>query len=316
MRYLFITFLAAGTSLVGQSTSSTTQTLIPDVNGGFNNSGPVFASTKSPGSSTHTEYAMGVNGQLVPKESAEEKITIREGGVKVIERLVRRYDQNGQQAASEKIVIEERKTGNTVTTTSTLFRGDINGNFAPAERTKSQAVTQGQVTRTESTVERSGHDGQFTVAERVSATVTQKSKELQESTLTRMRVDTNGNFYEAAREVSDKQTTPDGRVTENKTRYVEGALFEQSVVRTVPGPGGSATTTVDVYGTQAPGVAADPTGRLALKEQQQIVTQPTGGKGGPMTMTVTLRKPTVNDPGRLGPAQLLSQSVCKGNCAP
>jgi hypothetical protein len=320
MRYLFTTFLAAGIVLAGQSGSSNTQTLVPDLNGGFVASNPTYSSTKSPGASSQTEYMMGINGQLVPRESTEEKVTMREGGVKVIERMVRRYDQNGQLAGSEKVVIEEKKSGNTVTTTSTLYRGDLNGNLAPAERTQSQAVTQGQITRTESTVERSGFDGRFAVAERVSATVVQKSKETQEATTSRMRLDTNGNFYEAVREVSEKTAAADGRVTENKTQYVGGALFEQSVSRTVPGPGGSATTTVDVFTTEVPGVTADPTGRLALKvalkEQQQIVVQPTGGKGGPVTQTVTSRRPTVNEPNRLGPAQVLSQSVCKGNCTP
>src|SRR6185436_8916082 len=114
MRYLYISF-AFGTFLFAQSGSSSTQTHIPDLNGGLNASGPTFASTKSAGASSQTEYLPGINGQLVPRESVEEKVTMRDGNTKVIERFIRRYDQNGQPGGTEKIVIEEKKSGNTVT---------------------------------------------------------------------------------------------------------------------------------------------------------------------------------------------------------
>jgi hypothetical protein len=35
-----------------------------------------------------------------------------------------------------------------------------------------------------------------------------------------------------------------------------------------------------------------------------------------MVETVSVRRPTVSDPGTLGPPRQLSQTVCKGDCKP
>ena len=204
-------------------------------------------------------------------------------------------------------MIEERKSGPTTVVTSTTYRGDLNGNLQPAERSVAQTVAQGNTTNTNVTVERPGIDGRLTAAERITQTTVQSSKDAQQQTTTRMRLDSNGNYYEAVREVKDTSLN-NGATVENKAQYVDGQLAEQTVARTVTAPNGSSTTTIDVFATQQPGLTADIGGKLALKEQQQIVKQVSGSA---TTETVTSRKPNVSDPNRLGPPQVLSKTITK-----
>lgn len=308
---IFVTSLAPG------QTSSSLKSAIPGLDGGSTD-GPVYQVSKSAKGSSRVEYSTSINGQLAPRESIEEKVLRDDANGRVVERNVRRFDATGNAGPVEKTVIEERKSGNTLVTTSTVYRGDLNGNLIPAERSVAQAVEQGNTVQTNVTVERSGFDGQMTPVERIAQTTVKSSPETQQQTTTRMRRDANGNFYEAVREVRDTTTTPSsskngGTTVENRAQYVDGALAEQTVARTVTQPNGSRTTVVDVYATQQPGMSADSTGRLALKEQQQIVRE-VGSGGRTATETVTSRKPNVSDPGRLGPAQVLSRTTCNGGC--
>lgn len=309
MRYLCVFVV---TALIALGQASTTSARIPDLNGGYS-SGSTYSSTSGPGGSSRIEYAPSINGTLAPRESVQEKVIRQDSSGKVVERYVRRYDATGNPGPVEKTVIEERRAADgSMQTMSTVYRGDLNGNLHVYERSTSRAVTQGTSTNTETTIERASIDGALKVAEKVSASLTQLSKTAEQQTVTRMRVDTNGNLYEAVREVSDKQVTAQGQTIENRAQYVGGTLAEQSVARTVTSPGGARTTTVDVFSTQAPGLSADPSGRLALKEQQVITSEP--GPGGKVTQTVVSKKPTVSDANRLGPGQVIAQAVCTGDC--
>jgi hypothetical protein len=297
-------------SLAFGQTSSSLKSAIPGLDGAAVE-GPIYQTSKSATGSSRIEYSTSINGRLAPRESVEEKVIREDANGKVVERYVRRFDATGNAGPVEKTVIEERKSGNTLMTTSTVYRGDLNGNLMPAERSVAQAVEQGNTVQTNVTIERSGFDGQMAPVERIAQTTVKSSAEAQQQTTTRMRRDANGNFYEAVREVRDTTTPKNGPAVENRAQYVDGALAEQSVARTVVGPNGSRTTVIDVYATQQPGLSADAGGRLALKEQQQIVRE-VGAGGKTATETVTSRKPNVSDPGRLGPAQVLSRTTCSG----
>lgn len=312
MRYCLslLLLLVTAANLAPGQTSSSLKSAIPGLDGS-SVEGPIYETSKSAKGSSRIEYSTSINGKLAPRESIEEKVIRDDGNGKVIERYVRRFDATGNPGPVEKTVIEERKSGNAVVTTSTVYRGDLNGNLTAAERSVAEAVSQGNTVQTNVTVERSGFDGQMRPVEKISQTTVKSSAEAQQQTTTHLRRDANGNFYEAVREVRESATPKNGPAVENRAQYVDGALAEQSVARTVVGPNGSRTTVIDVYATQQPGVTADVSGRLALKEQQQIVREVSaGGKGA--TETVTSRKPNVSDPGRLGPAQVLSRTTCAG----
>jgi hypothetical protein len=306
MRYLSILLVFP---IFAQQSETTSR--LPDLNGGYTTEGQTFAATKSSTGSSRVELAPSVNGSLVPRETVKEKILRDDASGRVIERYVQRHDPNGNPGPVEKTVIEEKKSGGTVTVNTTVYRGDLNGNLQASERSVSQTVKQGAVTNTETTIERKGLDGQFIPAERIQATTIEQSKTQQTQTVTRLRRDPSGNFYEAVKETSTRETTADGQTVENRAQYVDGALAEQAVARTVTGPDGAISTTVDLYSTQAPGLSADIGGKLALKERQQVTRQP--GPGGQITETVISRKPTT-DANRLGPAQVVSKTVCQGDC--
>ena len=310
MRYLCI--LLAVSALAQQSSSTSSR--LPDLNGGNTTEGQSFSASKSANASSRTEFAPSINGALVPRETMEEKVIRDDANGRLVERYVRRHDPNGNAGPVEKTVIEEKKSGGTLTVNTTVYRSDLNGNLRPAERSVSQSVKQGSVTSTDTTIERTGLDGALAPAERVSATLVEESKTRKVETVSRMRRDANGNYYEAVKETSDREESADGRVTVNRAQYVGGALAEQAVSRTVKDASGGTSTTVDIFSSQAPGLSADVGGKLALKEQQQFVREP--GPGGKMTETVVSRKPTVADANRLGPAQVISKSVCQGACNP
>ena len=250
-----------------------------------------------------------MNGSMIPRESLEEKVIRQDANGRTVERMVRRYDANGSPSGFEKTVVEEQKSGNSVTTSATVYRGDLNGNLQTQERSVSHTVTQGPVTSTDTTIERNGLDGQLAPAERVNATTVKQSETSQQQTVTRLRRDASGNFYEAVKETKAVETQ-NGQVIENRAQYVGGKLIEQAVARTVTIPGGATSTTVDVFTPQAAGQFADPGGKLALREQQQISRVP--GPAGQVTETVVSRKAI--EANRLGAAQLVSKTVCQGNC--
>ncbi len=310
MRYLSILVLSF--CAFAQPQQSVTGSQSPDLNGGFSNSGYTVAASKTKTSTAKTEYAPNANGSLVPRETVTEKVLREDANGRVVERLVVRHDQDGNPGPPEKMVIEEKKSGNTVIVNTMVFRGDINGNMQPAERTVSHTVTQGAVTTTDTTVERLGLDGMLTPTEKVSSTTIQQSRTQQLQTVSKLYRDASGNYYEGTKDTVEKQTNPDGQVIENRAQYVEGLLTEQAVAKTVPGVNGAATTTVDVYSIHGSGTNVNSGGKMALKEQQQVIVQT--GAGGQITQTVVTRKPTVSEPGRLGPAQVLSKSVCQGSC--
>lgn len=313
MRYLPLLVLSSF-AFAQQQQKSVTGSQTPDLNGNYTYTGYTVASEKSAKSSARTEYAPNTSGALVPRETVKEKVIREDANGRVVERYIVRHDQDGNPGPAEKVVIEEKKSGNVVTVNALVYRGDINGNMQPAERTVSQTVTQGAVTTTETTLERKGLDGMLVPAEKIHSTTVQQSKTQQFQTVSKMFRDSNGNYYEGSKDTIDRKTSADGQVVENRAQYVEGRLTEQAVAKTVPGPNGAATTTVDIYSIHGSGTNVATDGKMAIKEQQQIVQQP--GPGGQMTQMVVIRRPTVSEPGRLGPAQIQSKSVCQGSCLP
>ena len=105
MRTLVSVFVTAGLSLA-QQTATSSGTF--DING-RRVEGASSLVNQSPGSADRIETVRSVNGRSVPVESVEDKIVSESGGVKIIERVVKRYDANGWPGPPEKVHIEERK---------------------------------------------------------------------------------------------------------------------------------------------------------------------------------------------------------------
>jgi hypothetical protein len=135
---------------------------------------------------------------------------------------------------------------------------------------------------------------------------------------TTYRSDGNGGFSPALRQTTE-HIVQGSQISENvaeyeRDSYGELALHGQTVTKTVTRPDGSQESVVDVYSRNVPGTVAATGSGLKLQEEQMIESAP--GPGNTVVQTLSVRRPTVSDPGTLGPARQLSQTVCKGDCKP
>ncbi len=122
----------------GQAGASSSTTYTYDLNGNLVVDSR-SQSGRSDGTSYHEQTLETINGRSRPTEEVVERVVQSGPGVRVIERTIRRYDQNGNPGAPEKQAIEERHAPDgTVTTSTTVYRGDLNGNMVLAERSTSE----------------------------------------------------------------------------------------------------------------------------------------------------------------------------------
>jgi hypothetical protein len=297
--------LGLALSLTAQE-SNTSSTTTVDINGNRVADGPTISQTKSANESQTTVTTRSINGGTVPMEKVEERLVRNDSSGKVTERIVRKYDPQGNPLPPVRQVIEEQKRpdgGSTVQ--STTYSSDINGNTQNASGETSETV-----------VERPTVNG-FQTVEKQSQVVTKQGNNYAAESTT-YRSDGNGGFYAAVRQTTE-HTVQGSEVSDNSAEYERGAsgelqLHGQTVTKTVTRPDGSQDAVVDIYSRNVPGTVSGNESGLKLQERQEIESAP--GPGKTMVQTVSVRRPTVSDPGTLGPPRQLSQTVCKGDCKP
>lgn len=307
--------LAVAAALAAQDTSSYRTTTV-DINGNRVAYGPDVTTTSSKAGSESTQLMRSVNGRLVPVERAEERVVREDASGKVMERTIRHYDSNGNPIGTEKVVIEERKDGgDNSTVTTTKYGMDINGRNQVKERTTSQIQVSGGNQTANTVVERpTANDALQTVEKQTVVTVKQGGEGYEESAETYRRGPT-GDFYQATRRV--KEHSVNGNESkDNIAEYEVGAtgrleLHGQTVTTTQKRADGSQELSVDLYSKNVPGVVND-SGSLQLKEHQ-IIERRTGA-GDSVVETLSVQRPSVSDPKRLGPPQQISETVCTGKC--
>ena len=124
-----------------------------------------------------------------------------------------------------------------------------------------------------------------------------------------------GDFYQATRRVTEHSVNGN-QSKDNVAEYEVGAtgrleLHGQTVTTAQKRADGSQEVSVDIYGKYVPGVYND-SSSLQLKEHQTIERR--AGPGDSVVETLSVQRPTVSDPNRLGPPQQISETVCKGKC--
>ena len=72
-----------------------------DVNGNRVSNGPQVISTKTATGSEITEMRQSVNGRMVPLERVEEKVLRDDASGRLVERIIHRYDAQGNPTAPE-----------------------------------------------------------------------------------------------------------------------------------------------------------------------------------------------------------------------
>jgi hypothetical protein len=314
VRYCLFVLLVAAASLAAQQSNVTSTTSV-DINGNQVADGPRISQTRSATGSVTTETRQSINGGSVPVERVEEHVLRDDASGRVVERLIRRYDPQGNPMPSVKETIEEQKNPDgSSTTQSTTSRGDINGNMQVIERTITDSRPNGSGESSQTIVQRPTANGLETVEKREEVVVKQ-GKDYQ-SEATTYRNDGNGGFYAAVKQTTQHKEQ-NGQSSDSSAEYestVNGQiqLHSQTVTETVTRPDGSKDAVVNIYGRNVPGTVSD--SGLKLQEQQVIETTP--GPNHTVVQTLSVRRPTVSDPQSLGPARQLSETVCQGDCKP
>jgi hypothetical protein len=303
-------------SLCAQGTSVSSTTSV-DVNGNRVSDGPRIVSTKTANGSEITELRQSVNGRIVPLERVEEKVLRDDASGRVVERLIRRYDPQGNPTTPVRETIEEQKRPDgSSTTTATTYRGDINGSMQLAEKAVTEVSKSGSEERSETVVQKPTINGSLDTVEKQEKVKVVEANGFREDATTYRPG--NGGFYAAVRTVTDH--TQDGSQTKENTVEYEanpGApllVKGQTVATTTTAPDGSKDTVLNIYKTNVPGNIDPTTSALKLQEQQLVQSQK--GPNDTVTETLSVRRPTVSDPNTLGPARQISQTVCQGACKP
>ncbi len=264
-----------------------------------------------------TEISQSVNGRKVPLQSTEERVISQSSSGRVVETIVKKFDQNGGLASVERTVTQEEKLSDGMRTNATVYRSDINGNMRETERRAAEAHTQGANQTLQSEILRPDLNGSFQAVERRMQSM-QSSGGGGTTDETVYRKSENGSFVATGRDISE--TTTNGSQSTTKSAHYEPrdssqlTLTGQTVTATVKRADGSTVSEVSLYGLAAgDGRARDRQAAPQLREQQTI--ERVTNRDGSVSEIVTARRPTVADPSRLGPAQKVSETVCTGKCA-
>jgi hypothetical protein len=295
---------------------SVTNSYTTDING-RRVEGPSVVATDG----ERTQITRSINGRQVPMEQTVERVISDGPSGRVVERVTKRFDPNGQNAATERVVIEQQKTGNGLHERQTVYYGDASGQMREIERRVTDTKTQGSVTNSQTDVARPGVDGSFQTVEKRSAVAETSGGDangVTRSDQTVYRRSGNGDFYPAVRDVSEV-TKNGSQVTEKSAHYEPRStsaltLIGQTVSSTATRADGSSVSQVELYGLNAgDGRVHDNETAPHLREVQTI--ERTVGAGGSVTEVVSAQRPTVSDPSRMGPSRVISETVCTGKCS-
>jgi hypothetical protein len=301
------------TSLIASAQSLTT-TYQNDVNGRRE---AVYSTDRS-GKGASTDRAQSVDGGSVPVEGASERVIRDDASGKVVERTVKRYDPNGRVTGTDKIVTEETKLadgGKLVK--ETRSRSDINGGFKEFERKTSETHVSGPTSTTNVTIDRPAVNGGFATAEKRNI-VTSGPADRQSSTETVEQANGNGGFRQVRRTESSVEKSG-GTSKENSSEYELDptgrlALTAQKVATTTKVPGGGEKVETTLYSKNVAGEVQGVNGRMRVKEQQ-VLERSAPGADGQVHESLSVARPSMADPEKLGPLQQVAERVCTGKCS-
>ncbi|MBX9603488.1 MAG: hypothetical protein K2X35_20950 [Bryobacteraceae bacterium] len=302
--------------LTGAYAQQSTVTYNRDLNGRQVVAGE-SVTARNDGASEKTVRLQSINGRRVPFESVEERVLRDDASGKSIERIVRRYDQTGNPLPPEKVLVEEEKSGNTSVIRTTTFRGDVNGRLNPAERTVTESRTSGSTTNAEVIVERPNLNGGFAVAEKRTIVTEDRGDRGKLANTYIYRPGGGGGLVEALRETREEIKQGD-QVRVNSATYepdIQGRLNlrSQAVETVAKNADGTESVERTLYRVEAPGVAGSATSGPRLVEQQLVDRRAAGAE---VVETLSVRRPSLSDPSRLGTPEKISETVCQGKCLP
>ena len=289
---------------------SSTTTSGTDLNG-YRTQGRSFDTSAN---GDRTERYQSINGRQVPVEQVTERVVSEDANGKVTERIVKKFDPSGQPAGTERVMIQEQQApGGGSTVQETTYRNDLNGSLREAERKTTETIVSGSTTTTSTVIARPSMTGSFETVEKRSA-VTDGPADNQHTTESVYSRDVSGGFQETVRTVKTA-SKQDDTTKETTAIYQPGLngqlqLDRQSQSTSSKQPDGTQVIQTDVFTQTVAGNVQDSSGSLRVKEQQ--VVQRRTNPDGSVVETVSVRRPTVSDPNRLGNLQQVSRDRMQG----
>jgi hypothetical protein len=309
---MWIAALCVLAPLAAQETSGQSNAWTKDINGN-RVYGPGFSYTEAPKSSQRMETMRSMNGRNVPIQTTEDKVLQDNSQGKVVERVIRKYDGNGNPGSAIIVHIEEKKNPDGSSTLQlSSYETDINGNKQLFERATSQVRKSGENTKeTSTTIERGTINGALQTVERDASTERKVGDQTSVESTTYRR-DVSGNFMPYSQEV--KQVSKTGGVqTADTSHYELGpdgklGLATRTIDHVTKGANGVEVVDTDVYSRFSAGHAAD-VNTSAPRRQEQIRTERAPGPGGVMVETRSVRARLASDPSQFGQYQKVSQTT-------
>jgi hypothetical protein len=253
-----------------------------------------------------TQTIVGTGGKPVPYISTQEKVITKTANRSVVERKVQRYNTQGQPAREALVREEERKLPDgSIEKITTVYEEDLNGTMRPAERTVARESTSGSKTRTVVTSERASSTGGFEVVEQSESVETRQGESAAVVETVVSRPNINGRLSESKRErtvmeKSGNTATTETEVWERSTASGQVTLSERKVGKLVEGPDGSATETIQIYGSgRSGGGASDANATTGLRLEQSVQRNVTVGANGEKVETTTTQGRGIADPSQL-----------------
>jgi hypothetical protein len=268
---------------------------------------------------THRELSQTINGHTVPLEATETRIVSKSGNRTVTETITKKFNPTGGLAETQRLVTETETFPNGGSNqTVHLYNTDVNGASKEIERRQVEERVQGSSRTTETLVERQGLSGAFQTTEKRSAK-TDTAGPRTETSETVYRVSQNGDLYPALQQVKVQTRVDKNTVSEQVADYEPGVsgkiqLARQRVSTSVTDAAGNETKETSLYAAAADGRVQEAGAPQQVKEQQTVTRHVS--PDGKVTESLSVRRPTISDPSRLGNPQVISETVCTGKCTP
>jgi hypothetical protein len=288
-----------------------------DVNGHRVADGPDVVQTKSPNSSSATEIMQSVNGRSVPLERRDEHVLRDDASGRLVETLVRTYDQAGNPTQPVKQVLEEQKQPDGSSTIQVAtYRADLNGKMQLIQKSVTDVHKSGSSETSETLLQRPSVNGSLETVEKQTTVKSNQSGGSYQKEASTYQRDGSGNFALAVKQVVE-HTQDGGVTTDNAARYevIDGRLqlHSQTVSKVVTRADGSKESELSVFAPNTLGTV-ETGGSQKLKLREQQVVEKRLGPDGSVVETVSVRRPSLSDQTVLGPAKQISETICRGKC--
>lgn len=261
------------------------------------------------------ELSQSVNGRVVPLEKTEQTVT-KSGNKTTTETIIKRYNPTGELIMTQRVVNEkETQPNGSSSETAKTFVTDVSGSLKEMERRTVNTTVQGGLTTKQTEIDQPSLDGSFQVAEKRSSE-SQKSGDRTDTKETVYRRSQNGEMFPALQHVIVE--TQSGQTTTQQVADYEPSLTgnlqlaRQTVSTTTKDKNGNETGEVNIYASAADGRVQENGAPQQIKEQQLITRRV--GSDGSVTDSVSVRRPSINDPTKLGSPKQISETTCTGKC--